>query len=678
MLYSLTMFSKLCLSGQTAMRKRLFSIVFAGLFLALVTDLSLRSPAIAKPVILNCSRIAGPGDIVNLQGHDLDGATAVMCSVNDGAAESLTIVNRGNNVLHVKVSSQAGLYAITVQNHGDASNTVFPNRANPMHFDTTTVASGGIFRIFGRNLSAPNFTPRVYLLGEKGSYDATISGASKFNELSVCAPKNIPIGRYRVAVNNGMCNRSSGTSAAPYQMEISSIGPDTFKIETPWCSDLKFGDNVFNVKNDPRLRIHSIGNGKTNDQPAIQAAIVAANESGGGVVFLPEGYYLLASDHGAQLEFKSNVVLRGQNRTFTRMCYGKGKPSKDFVFARFYNVTKCGLCDISIENLNENDSWLNTKSITNEGGKIDRVFLARVSYQIKNGFRVELKGDHIAIEECVLESDYSTLHLGTCTNSIVKRNSLSQKFGVNLDMTETKNCVVDSNLFWMNANNGFLLKGNVRHGIAIGFAHDLAIVHNEFDATNGALSSNNDGESILSEGGGGSRPGEETGEKTSKYAIFRWSNRNTTIADNKFKRLLRGIWTYQGSTTDMQVSGNDIRYMDGIFFEPCQNLLTKNGQFNPVWNTTVDHNVLRSQPVNRPELKSTVVATHINFTGDLQQTSSLVGTMALNDQIYGNTIFWVQALNFSKTIQRIRRAIATIYVWRIRYSTRMRFLPCLV
>ncbi len=101
---------------------------------------------------------------------------------------------------------------------------------------------------------------------------------------------------------------------------------------------------------------------------------------------------------------------------------------------------------------------------------------------------------------------------------------------------------------------------------------------------------------------------------------------------------LRGIWTYQGSTTDMQVSRNELTSMDGIFFEPCQNLSTKYGQFNPVWNTTVDHNVLRSQPISAETSKLAATATHINFTGDLQQTSSLIGTMSLNNQIYGNSI----------------------------------------
>lgn len=693
MLYSLTMFSKLCLHSQTAMRKRLFSIESVGLLLALAIILCAPPTAHAKPTIFNWSCIAGAGDIVNLQGHDLDGTTAVMCSVNDGDAESLPIVNRGNNILHVRMPLKLGLYAISVRKGSEVSNTVFPNRASVMHFDTPEVSPNGSFRIFGRNLCVDRSHPEVIFVNGGKRYPATVCGVPCFNELKVTAPSNIPVGRYSVLVNNGLTKRSTGVCYAP-MLDICSSGPDTFKLAVPWSSTLDFGHNVFNVKTDSRLIKHAKGDGVINDQPAIQAAVDAASKSGGGVVFLPSGKYLLASEHGAQIECASNVVVRGFGSLQTKLVYGRGRPAEDFVFARFYKVSKCGLCDLAIENLNDNDAWLNTKSITNEGSPIDRVFLSRIALELRNGFRVELKGDRIAILNCNLHSEYSTLHLGTCTNSHVEKNVFTQKLGVHLDLTESKNCVVDGNAFILDANQGSIVAGNVRHGIAIGFASELAIMHNNFAVENGLPTYNNDGEAILSEGGGGIRTGEEVGHVLSgsgtlltvekdlprfaetavaiingkgtgqwrritsrlgaivildqpwqvgpnhdaTYSIFRWSNLNTTISDNNFKSWLRGVWTCQGSTTDMQVSNNHFNEMDGIFFEPCQNLSTKNGQFNPVWNTTVDHNVLRSQLISPNTSKQKATATHINFTGDLQQTSSLIGTMSLNNQIYGNTI----------------------------------------
>jgi parallel beta-helix repeat protein len=49
------------------------------------------------------------------------------------------------------------------------------------------------------------------------------------------------------------------------------------------------------------------GDGSTDDQPAIQAAIDAANAAGGGIVYLPLGTYII----GATLNIKSGVMLTG-------------------------------------------------------------------------------------------------------------------------------------------------------------------------------------------------------------------------------------------------------------------------------------------------------------------------------------------------------------------------------
>src|SRR6185312_1016545 len=61
----------------------------------------------------------------------------------------------------------------------------------------------------------------------------------------------------------------------------------------------KFSDKTFNVKD-----FGAIGNGETNDTPAINAAIEKCSVSGGGTVYFPEGKYSSASIH-----IKSNVRL---------------------------------------------------------------------------------------------------------------------------------------------------------------------------------------------------------------------------------------------------------------------------------------------------------------------------------------------------------------------------------
>lgn len=61
-------------------------------------------------------------------------------------------------------------------------------------------------------------------------------------------------------------------------------------------------DAAFNVKD-----YGATGDGSTNDKTAIQAAIDAANSAGGGLVFVPEGTYIIDND----IEVKSNVIMQG-------------------------------------------------------------------------------------------------------------------------------------------------------------------------------------------------------------------------------------------------------------------------------------------------------------------------------------------------------------------------------
>src|SRR3954464_13420343 len=61
----------------------------------------------------------------------------------------------------------------------------------------------------------------------------------------------------------------------------------------------QFPTNTFNVKD-----FGAIGDGETNDTPAIDRAIEKCNSSGGGTVYFPAGRYYAASIH-----IKSNIRL---------------------------------------------------------------------------------------------------------------------------------------------------------------------------------------------------------------------------------------------------------------------------------------------------------------------------------------------------------------------------------
>lgn len=99
----------------------------------------------------------------------------------------------------------------------------------------------------------------------------------------------------------------SGTSDAETLAARTSIN---YKAGTPpstLATTISYAaTDIYNVK-----AYGAVGNGITNDRAAIQAAIDAAYNAGGGIVFLPRGTYYLDSSGGVCLTVKDYVTLRG-------------------------------------------------------------------------------------------------------------------------------------------------------------------------------------------------------------------------------------------------------------------------------------------------------------------------------------------------------------------------------
>jgi hypothetical protein len=88
---------------------------------------------------------------------------------------------------------------------------------------------------------------------------------------------------------------------------------------------------VFNVRRAP---YRAAGDGETDDGPAIQAAIDDAARTGGGIVYLPAGTYLLKTlqwQNGVRfylLNYFSDITVIGAGRELTTLRAGPGMPSE--------------------------------------------------------------------------------------------------------------------------------------------------------------------------------------------------------------------------------------------------------------------------------------------------------------------------------------------------------------
>src|SRR5258706_2959024 len=260
----------------------------------------------AAPKIFNASSSAQPGDVISLQGVNIDSTSqAWLAGATLSAATQLTVVNRvGQTWMAAQLpNSWSGALVLWISNSHGASRAVTLNGAIPTHLDALQLVPGGAFRVIGRNLLAPGFNPSVTVDGQPATINLS---ASNENTLVVTAPTSLnPTSASVIMVDNG-----NGTGAAQLDRKITVVSGsgDPLALGVGWGAGFKFAGNV--------IKVNTPCNGAQDDTGAIQAAISSASGSG-GVVQLPAGTCRLTNTLG----MKSNVVLRGAGKDITILKY---------------------------------------------------------------------------------------------------------------------------------------------------------------------------------------------------------------------------------------------------------------------------------------------------------------------------------------------------------------------
>jgi hypothetical protein len=214
---------------------------------------------------------------------------------------------------------------------------------------------------------------------------------------------------------------------------------------------------------------------------------------------------------------------------------------------------------------------------------------------------------------------------------------------------------ISGNRFTRDVTDNQNSKG-VIHSFAMDFAYRIAVVGNTFDVVGGPITNKarNDGETLLTEGGGGRRTenlgtvsnatattlsesadnlntmpfsqgvipenygvaivgGEGAGQSrqvmsyskgtftvdrpwdvipnsTSHYATFVWGLEKSLIKSNILNQNSRGIWLYQTAIREVDVIGNKINEGGGIYLRSAQNV--KNKLFVPIYGVRIAKNII--------------------------------------------------------------------------------------
>jgi len=527
----------------------------------------------AKPFIFNQPFTANPGDMVSMVGSGFGASPRVYLKAGQETASSELKVIKGENnivVFQLPKGKPIELYEIWVSDGAAASAHVTINGPKAMHFDIPEIAANTPFRIYGRNLYVGQTASKVTLIDTQtnASLDATVTAGDPYRLYATAPAGIIPGHAYQVKVTSAF-----GSTVADQTLLGRTGGVDYFGLGVPWGADFIYQDgptykkgvagtnekdhHVYDITNDPSLTLHAKGDGVTDATPAIQAAIELVKSHGGGIVYFPPGTYRLASPTGTSVALRSGVVLQGHSASDTKIVFGpKTQQDASYAFTAIWwepGTRLSGIVDLTLQNIDTSSQAVCNISTSN--GDVSKVFLQRVNWDLGSGKPIYVQGDRIVIANSTFrqainsqiprstgDSGLGPFYVSRATNFLLRNNNISW-FSNFVMLNSLTNAVIDGNHFTRGADQivagqqqtswpymqkpiavGDVVQRSTGRQIAVNFSKNVVIHSNTFDTSGNPLKGNwNDGETILSEGGGATRT-EDTGTVTAAT--------NLTVTDN--------------------------------------------------------------------------------------------------------------------------------------------------
>ena len=487
---------------------------------------------------------------------------------------------------------------------------------------------------------------------------ATVNvSASNEHILLVTAPQGLTAtDKAVITVDNG---NGTGPSVLDRQIEVvAGVSGDPFALGVGWAAGFAgIASRVFNATSDSRLKSKVACNEVADDTATIQSAIDLIAATGGGVMQFPPGTCRLAGS----LILKSGVVLQGAGKDRTVIKYEGNYP----LWGREVDL-----------------SGVRELTLMNKRGRIEspllqnstRVFFQNVKFALNGGIQMFLTDNRNFI---VSGSDFiqpknpedsGPYTMGGCSGLTFKGNTTTFANGAPT-FTRVHDAYFANNRFTRDARDNQNSKG-VIHSFTMDFAHRIAIVNNTFDVFGGPISNKdrNDGETMLTEGGGGQRtenlgvaanatattlsdPGNNINvmpfsagnipenygvaivggkgagqsrrvtaysagtlsvdkawvvvpDSTSHYATFVWGLEKSLIKGNTLSQNPRGIWLYQTAVREVDIIGNKISEGGGIYLRSAQKV--KDKLFLPMYGVRIAKNTITNTSRNW--------ASHINLS----------------------------------------------------------------
>jgi hypothetical protein len=393
----------------------------------------------AQPSMFWFNDPVGPDETVIVIGAELDAVTAISISrVADGASQAEPIASRSVELLQQNAESvkfvvpkefAPGIYHFTLT-YPQGKISARLNLPTVYWTQTArgeTVAPGGTVQVFGRNIIRRADLAKLALVPDASGQPVTVSaGSGNLWRGIFRVPDTLPPGDYRLRLSNGDGAEEEFVDAGRIHVVVAAV-------ET---------HRTFNVRD-----YGAIGDGLVNSAFAVKAAVDAAQQSGGGTVYLPRGRYLMTGT----LSLPSGVSLKGERIDIVNLVWQDAENPPEPLIA--------GTTNFSIEDLTIYASrhgpivtggFLKDQPIPGASDIAIRRVRARASafrghlsalqtYQrmlyLDQHYgqfldTIRLTGDRLTVADCDLVGSGRSLYLLKPTNAIISGNVLNNgRFG---------------------------------------------------------------------------------------------------------------------------------------------------------------------------------------------------------------------------------------------------------
>lgn len=312
------------------MKKRILTFIMIVLLLPLNAVAALADDEKA-PLIIRCSQIAQPGDIIYINGADLsDGFTGVKLQVitgpdempdRDKAAYDLQIVNLDDNIIQALLPETLpkGMYCLWVEKTSKHSEVMYINKTELVSTPWQYAYPGGVIAIHGRNLlnsvtDAPDNAKAMLEDAETGEkINCPLSEVAEYYIRIRIPAEAVPGRKYYIHFTNGLGGDAGWSTTYNYRpLNIVERNENTEYFAKLLGNDYYIYSFIPHKNRFDVTDYGAKGDGVTDDTDAIARTMNECNKAGGGIVYFPNGKYVYR-----EVYIPANTLVMGEDKEKT-------------------------------------------------------------------------------------------------------------------------------------------------------------------------------------------------------------------------------------------------------------------------------------------------------------------------------------------------------------------------